>query len=78
MYVQGAEAESDAVYVTIGAGPKTRVFAEPRGSVVPATLYQSDDQFFTAAIDKDGPCKIVLTTAEKNVLVDRVVLTRQD
>ena len=78
VYMQGDEAESDAVYITVGDANRTRVFADPRGSVVAATLYQSDDTFFTATIDKDGPCKIVFTTAEKGAYVDRVVLTKQE
>jgi len=78
VYVQGASADEDAVFITIGDGKKMRVYANPRGSVVPATLMGSEDEFFTATIDKDGPCKVLLTMAEKNVYVDRVVFTRQD
>ena len=63
VYVQGGSADEDAVFITIGDGRKTRVFARDHGSVVPATLMGSDDEFFTATIDKDGPCKVVLTMA---------------
>ena len=78
VYVRGASADEDAVYVTVGDGPKTRFYAGDHGSVVPATLYESEDQFFTATVDKDGPCKVLFTTAEKNVYVDRIVFARQD
>ena len=78
VYMQGASADEDAVYITLGQGSRTRAFAEEHDAIVPATLYESEDQFFMALIDKDGPCSVLLTTAEKNVYVDRVVFTRQD
>ena len=78
VYMEGASDDEDAVYVTVGQGSKTRVFADEHGAVVAGTLYESEDQFFTVTIDKEGPCSVVLTTAEKNVYVDRVVLARQE
>jgi len=78
VYAQGGSADEDAVFITIGDGRKTRVYAKDHGSVVPANLVGSEDQFFTVTIDKDGPVTVLLTMAEKNVYVDRIVFARQD
>ena len=75
VYAQGASSDEDAVFVTIGDGRKTRVYAQEHGKIVPANLMGSEDQFFTVTIDKDGRVAVLLTMAEKNVYVDRVVFT---
>ena len=73
MYVRGTSAAEDAVFVQFGSDKKHRVHATPRGEVVPARLRGTEKTAFPVTVDKDGPVEVVLTTAETNVFVDRIV-----
>ena len=73
VYVQGTNDEGDAVFVTVCGKERRRVWGGDHGSVVAATLYETEERSFAVTIEKDGPCEVVLQMAEPNVYVDRVV-----
>ena len=73
MYIRGTSAAEDAVFVQFGTDKRLRIYASPRGEVVAARLMGTEKTAFPVTVDKDGPVEVVLTTAETNVFVDRIV-----
>jgi hypothetical protein len=71
LYMQGADEDHDAVYLSV-AGIENRLYADEWGRVVVGAV--PDQERFTVAVPKDGPCKVVLLAAETDVYLDRVVL----
>ena len=77
VYMQGAATDEDAVYVTVAGGEKRRIYGEPHGEIVAAVDMATEDRSFPVTIKMDGPCEVLLTTAETNVYVDRIEFTRK-
>jgi len=78
VYMQGESTDEDAVFVTMAGGDKYRVFADPWGEVVAGTVLELEGTSIPVTMKASGPCEVVLTTAEKNVYVDRIVFTPRE
>jgi len=57
--------DEDAFYVRVGDGEEMRLVISDTGKLLPSKPVR-----FT--VDKDGPCKILVSFAEENVQLDRV------
>lgn len=66
VFLLGTSPDEDAFYLTIGYRAEERLWAESPGNILP-TL---NSVHFTQKAD--GPCRILFTFAEPNVLLDRV------
>jgi len=78
LVMQGESDEEDAVYLTVGAGEKRRMWTSGRGALADAVQMGDEQPFIELKIDKDGPVEVKLEFAEKNVQVDRIVFALQD
>ncbi|MGQ9662473.1 MAG: hypothetical protein ACUVWX_09085, partial [Kiritimatiellia bacterium] len=65
-YGQGVDEEQDAFYVAVGSYEE-RVFPDEYGKIVATKA-------FRVVVPQDGPCKVVISAAEPNVHVDRIVI----
>lgn len=61
----------DAFYVSVGDRPETRLFPGETEKLAPSRPLQF-------SLPADGPCKVVLTFAEKNVQLDRVEIRPEE
>ena len=69
VYAQGTSSEEDAFYLTVGNEMEERLYPDDVGEILPVPEV-------THVQKADGPCKIAITFAEENVLLDRVEFER--
>ena len=76
VFMQGRSGDEDAAFVSVG-GRTYRMWTGSYDRVSVATCKETETESFPFTADRDGPVEVVISKAELNVYVDRVVFRKK-